>query len=216
MPITETQNALTNGLYTARDFIRPGEEPEYAKTLQSVFAEIEPVGTIEETFAAEIVGATWRLRRCRLVEQSFSLNALDPMVDEDLEKQQKSVDRARAQSHNILRRSIAEVRKMQTDRVGREQAAESLRKAQIEMMHSLIEEMAEDEDPEDEASVEIPFCNPVGQISDLPTKIPFCKSPEALPGSAPTPRGAPCPCGSGRKYKRCCGQGAPPVLHEAA
>jgi AcrR family transcriptional regulator len=27
-----------------------------------------------------------------------------------------------------------------------------------------------------------------------------------------TPRGAPCPCGSGNKYKRCCGTGAPPAL----
>jgi hypothetical protein len=28
-----------------------------------------------------------------------------------------------------------------------------------------------------------------------------------------TPRNAPCPCGSGEKYKRCCGRHAPPVLH---
>lgn len=27
-----------------------------------------------------------------------------------------------------------------------------------------------------------------------------------------TPRGAPCPCGSGRKYKRCCGPDAAPIL----
>ncbi|MFN3322561.1 MAG: SEC-C metal-binding domain-containing protein [Bryobacteraceae bacterium] len=29
------------------------------------------------------------------------------------------------------------------------------------------------------------------------------------------PRSGPCPCGSGRKYKRCCGQNAPPVLYRA-
>lgn len=28
-----------------------------------------------------------------------------------------------------------------------------------------------------------------------------------------TPRNAPCPCGSGQKFKRCCGRNAPPVLH---
>ena len=28
-----------------------------------------------------------------------------------------------------------------------------------------------------------------------------------------TPRNAQCPCGSGIKFKRCCGKGAPPVLH---
>ena len=31
-----------------------------------------------------------------------------------------------------------------------------------------------------------------------------------------TPRNAPCPCGSGQKYKRCCGTAAPPVLHQKA
>ena len=32
----------------------------------------------------------------------------------------------------------------------------------------------------------------------------------------PTPRSARCPCGSGLKYKRCCGTNAPPVLNRAA
>lgn len=30
--------------------------------------------------------------------------------------------------------------------------------------------------------------------------------------SKSTPRNAPCPCGSGHKFKRCCGRGAPAVL----
>jgi uncharacterized protein YecA (UPF0149 family) len=29
-------------------------------------------------------------------------------------------------------------------------------------------------------------------------------------------RNAPCPCGSGNKYKRCCGTAAPPLLGRAA
>lgn len=33
---------------------------------------------------------------------------------------------------------------------------------------------------------------------------------------AQTPRNAACPCGSGNKYKRCCGRNAPPVLGKAA
>ncbi|MGC4049437.1 MAG: SEC-C metal-binding domain-containing protein [Paludibaculum sp.] len=36
---------------------------------------------------------------------------------------------------------------------------------------------------------------------------------EAVEASAvSTPRNAPCPCGSGEKYKRCCGRHAPAVL----
>lgn len=36
---------------------------------------------------------------------------------------------------------------------------------------------------------------------------------ETPPESTPVPRGAPCPCGSGVKFKRCCGNSAPPLLH---
>jgi hypothetical protein len=110
-------------LYAARDFIRPGEDEEYARTLNALMDELTPEGPLEQTFALEIVGATWRLRRCRLVEDAFSsidnLN-FDAMTDDRTEKQQKTIDRARAQSHLIIRRSIAELRKLQTNRTIRQ------------------------------------------------------------------------------------------------
>ena len=61
--------------------------------------ELTPENSVEQTFATEIMGATWRLRRSRLVEEAFSYIEdldFDPMIDERTEKQQKSVDRARA------------------------------------------------------------------------------------------------------------------------
>src|SRR5450432_1563645 len=119
-----SRNAIRTGLYSARDFILPGEEEEYAQTLIQLMDELTPDGTIEQPFATEIMGATWRLRRCRLVEEAFSSIEdldFDPMMDERTEKQQKSVDRARAQSHLILRRSIAELRNLQTGRTIPEQ-----------------------------------------------------------------------------------------------
>ncbi|MBL8173241.1 MAG: SEC-C domain-containing protein [Bryobacterales bacterium] len=38
----------------------------------------------------------------------------------------------------------------------------------------------------------------------------------ATPQTAQTPRNASCPCGSGQKFKRCCGKDAPPVLNTKA
>jgi len=114
------QNSLKQGLFAAHDFIREGEEDEYATTVQSLMFELAPEGVLELTFATEIIGATWRLRRCRLVEEAFgAIDDLDfdPMTDERTEKQQRSVDRARSQSHLILRRSLAELRKFQTGRM---------------------------------------------------------------------------------------------------
>ena len=124
-----SRNAIRTGLYAARDFVRPDEEEEYAKTLIQLMDELAPENSVEQTFATEIMGATWRLRRCRLVEEAFSyLDDLDcdPMVDERTEKQQKSVDRARAQSHLILRRSLDELRKLQKGRTIQEQIADQM------------------------------------------------------------------------------------------
>ena len=94
-----SRNSIRTGLYAARDFIRPEEEEEYAQTLIKLMDELTPENTVEQTFATEIMGATWRLRRCRLVEEAFFFIDdldFDPMMDERTEKQQKSVDRARA------------------------------------------------------------------------------------------------------------------------
>lgn len=77
----------------------------------------------------------------------------------------------------------------------------------------------------------------VDAVMDEPPAAPAAKSEQAAPQPAPAPqqngtirntseqkiqtppsqvpRGAPCPCGSGEKYKRCCGRGAPPVLSRA-
>src|SRR5271163_2554590 len=89
---TSSRNAIRTGLYAARDFIRPEEEEEYAQTLIKLMDELTPGNSVEQTFATEIMGATWRLRRCRLVEEHFGviedLN-FDPMIDERTEKQQK-------------------------------------------------------------------------------------------------------------------------------
>jgi tetratricopeptide (TPR) repeat protein len=48
-------------------------------------------------------------------------------------------------------------------------------------------------------------------LDQLPAVLDMMRSPTAPAASRPVPkvgRNAPCPCGSGRKYKRCCGPGA--------
>ena len=194
-----SRNAIRTGLYAARDFVRPDEEEEYAQTLIKLMDELTPENSVEQTFATEIMGATWRLRRCRLVEEAFSFIEdldFDPMVDERTEKQQKSVDRARAQSHLILRRSLDELRKLQKGRS--------------------IQEQLQDQKPTPA---------PVGQVPDLPstkaapssTSNSFCNPATTTPAvPRNTPRNAPCPCRSGAKYKKCCGGPAAQAMNKAA
>jgi len=128
-PKTETgksrssKNRLTFGLFTISDFVREDESENYTKICTSLWSELSPAGTIEEAFTTEIMSATWRLRRCRMVEEDIAQIAiLDPMQDPETAAQQKSVDRARAQSVNIMNRCINALRKLQTERGIRSQA----------------------------------------------------------------------------------------------
>jgi hypothetical protein len=121
-----SQNAITSGLFTLRDFIRPEEQPEYEQLASQLASELNPSGVLEETFAAAILGAAWRLRRCSLVEaRMVETCGIEPMEDEVASRIQLSVDRARAQAHNIMRRSLAELRRLQTDRAIRREIYES-------------------------------------------------------------------------------------------
>jgi hypothetical protein len=117
-----SRNATTDGLFTARDFVRPDEREEYTAHCAAMRDELNPAGPLEETFAEAIIGAAWRLRRCAAIEARMAAaandaGALDPMeADEATRRLQLSVDRARAQAHNLLRRSLAELRRLQTQR----------------------------------------------------------------------------------------------------
>ena len=114
------QNAVKTGLYTRDAYIRPGEEAAFQQVIDKIFTDLDPQGAMEQVFASEIVTATWRLRRCGLVEGNIACQTYtDPMEDEAFEKKQRSVDRARAAAHNIIRRSLAELRKLQTERATR-------------------------------------------------------------------------------------------------
>jgi uncharacterized protein len=69
----------------------------------------------------------------------------------------------------------------------------------------------------------LPDDSRAGIVEDLPeivrTIAAYWRNPPAVPAlklpfrSSKVGRNAPCPCGSGKKYKKCCGASAPPTLH---
>jgi hypothetical protein len=114
---SSSKNATKTGLFTAHDFIRPGEEQTYADLDESLRTELVPAGLLEDNLVDEIRRAMWRLRRCGQIEAGFAtVSADDPMQNEASSKLQQSVDRARSQSHRLLHRCTAELRKLQTER----------------------------------------------------------------------------------------------------
>jgi hypothetical protein len=236
-----SRKAVTLGLFTLRDFVRPDERDDYARLGSSLRHELNPRGTLEETFAAAIIGAVWRLHRCSLVEAKIAETAdLDPMEDQATSCLQVAIDRARAHAHNLMRRSLAELRRLQTDRTIREELFDgaltqpepdltSYKEVAIAINHGnrckLLARKLDGIDsiaalmappPTGPAELLASFCKTpatpaAGTPPVSPSGVPAPVSPSGVPA-----RNSPCPCGSGVKHKRCCGRNAPPVLQQAA
>jgi hypothetical protein len=257
-----SRNALTFGLFTLNDFVRENETEDYTKICTSLWAELSPEGTVEEFLTTELMSATWRLRRCRMVEEDLAEITIldpdqkDPMQNPETEKLQKSVDRARAQSHSIFHRCLAALRKVQTERGIRSVAfPDSGPPEGLGLMDFLqvskVKPFDQTADPGPAAppppEPDAPDAGPLGSMDALmalaehqlaqryreqglagftgvPTPPPApapmasnCKPAPTVPAPTPSfPRNAPCRCGSGAKYKRCCGNPAAADLKKAA
>jgi hypothetical protein len=122
----------------ARDFVLPEELAEYETARDRIWKEIAPSGILEETFALCVITATWRLRRCGLVEALMVEtigSGLDPMEDELGARRQDAVDRARMSAHKLLCQSLGELRRLRTDRItGSEIFAGSLQKPKANLV----------------------------------------------------------------------------------
>jgi len=202
-----SRNALSSGLFSRGDFVLPDEQPEYAEFCVSFQTYLEPEGPIEQTLSAEIIHSAWRMRRCSAVAASLT-GSLDPMVDPAAAQTQQAVDRARNDAHRAFQRSISELRRLQTERQFR------------------TESFPEDFDPITLGIASFKDMAPALMIDTQRQMLlqKFRRNPEPKPpftnptqsALGQTPRSSPCTCGSGLKFKRCCGKGAPAVLNLAA
>ena len=175
-----SQNATKFGLFSVANFVRPEEQNIFNEFETGYLAELMPDSSLEQTLAREIVHAAWRLRRCASLEIAPPEN----LTDEEFDRLQISIDRARAAAQRTFHRSLKELRRLQAERVYTTFAA----KHPAETVQSARAADASQED------------NSAKQTQSVPAK------------TALIPRSAPCPCKSGEKYKRCCGKNAPPVL----
>jgi hypothetical protein len=134
-----SRNRLTLGLFTRRDYVTFEEQDLYTEFCDTMYLELSPEGLVEEAFATEIAGATWRLRRCSNAEYELgsrqeisedgtaspyrhdewpqsAASRRDPLLDGLSEKALRSIDRARASAFSMVNRSIGQLRKLQTER----------------------------------------------------------------------------------------------------
>ncbi|HKD05618.1 MAG TPA: hypothetical protein VKB79_06925 [Bryobacteraceae bacterium] len=188
-----SRNATKFGLFATNNCILPGEEREYDTLCKRLWLELGPVGALEEATAAEYVRAVWRLRRCAMAEERLGwrsewlqqdsnaqrqedLPPADPAINQDTMAAQASVDRARAQAQNCMRRAKAELDRLQATRSTR--------------MISQNEPNSDALPSQDEAVLQ----NEANSVA--------APKPIAPPRSH-SPRNVPCPCGSGLTTLMC-------------
>jgi uncharacterized protein YecA (UPF0149 family) len=188
-----SKNAARLGLFSVANFVRPEELDIFSEFESGYLAELSPATPLEQTLAREIVQAAWRLRRCAALEWTTP----EDLDDEQLDRLQASIDRARATAQRTLHRSLKELRRLQTERLYGTLAAPADLFRQAAAADALL--MQQFENRQQQLSAEAAQ-NSAKQTQSEPEK------------TTSIPRGAPCPCKSGEKYKRCCGKNAPPVL----
>jgi SEC-C motif len=187
-------NALKLGLFSLRNIVQPGEEAFYNDYSTALWRELHPRGPSQETQAAEILRASWRLHRIANAEASLGdLSAeitgetTEPVLLYQTAPTQAAIDRARQQTLRNLRQATVELTRLK-----------QIETDQSITRHQRTLDLHANSRPKASENV-------------------GAKQTQSEPAAAPQfGRNSPCPCGSGQKYKRCCGNGAPAVMNLAA
>ncbi len=167
-------------------FIRAGEQGEYNELGAELRNRFAPADVFEELLVDEIHRATWRLRRCARIEAELSpLFAGDNVIRDPMEAIGEPVEKIQ----------------LAIDRA-RAQAHRILHRCTAELRKLQSERAAQSPPPEGAPRLKI-------------AKRTQSDSQKRTHFEPVTARNAECPCGSGQKYKRCCGRDAPPLLFAA-
>ena len=109
-----SQNATKFGLFSSvANFVHPEEQDTFTEFETGYLAELSPDSSLEQTLAREIIQSAWRLRRCANLEVAPP----DNLTDEELDRLQISIDRARAAAQRTFHRSLKELRRLQSERL---------------------------------------------------------------------------------------------------
>jgi hypothetical protein len=201
-----SRNAITHGLFSQHDYVPAGREPEYQNVVSSLTAELAGATAAEQVLVSEIVSAAWKLRRCAEAEAALSEHFPEEfLITEDpvAVRRQNSIDRARSRAHGIYTRSLAELRRLQTNRLAQTAGDSPIgladpnriqNAANSRLRHIHLEDRKETFDM-------LRVADYIPGAPASPALASFCTPPVPMPKA---PRNAPCPCGSGLKFKRFC------------
>lgn len=198
---TSSQNAAKHGIFSTR-ILSTEDQQSFDLLEQAFFQEHQPATLTESHCVRELANAEWRLSRIRSYIHEIHQAAI-PTTDAPTPDAQAAF--AYLNLHDTSR-SFALFHRYET------QFRRQFDKALDQLLKLRQHRPAEQPQPQPQPQAAIPN-EPTPPLP--PAEQPKLQNePKPLPQ---IPRGAPCPCKSGEKFKRCCGKNAPPVLsHRAA
>jgi len=221
-----SQNATRHGFTSRRITILPEEQPVYDEMLAQYQAELKPEGILEFDFFHQLLRASWDMRRASILEAELVVDDTDPLADPNRSKDAERYARYYHRAQRLHASSIRRLRELQDLRAARLQLTEAkqeslppladpLRSAKRTQYREQAWAVDFIRQLDAETSMLIRNSRSRNAMQNEPNPITPVLQNEPKP-SPKTPRNAQCPCGSGKKFKRCCGFNASPLLNRAA
>ena len=197
-----SRNALKHGLTSLHPIVTDADRPDYEALRDTLFDSLQPVGHLQQHTFQRLVNAAWNMERCLKLEHMVMecIGGIDPLAHPDAAQQAALFERYYLRFEGSYRANLRELERLQ-----RLQLAQDVHFGDTNPTGAL-----HDVQLYQRLAKRTP---PAAQPAAKPPQNP--QPPSNQPGAKQIPRSAPCPCGSGQKYKRCCGVNAPPVLHAA-
>jgi len=204
-----SKNAIKHGLNNLYPVVTAEDRPIYEALRAHLFHAIQPVGFLQELCVERLVNAAWNMQRCQKLENLLmeTVEGVDPLAHPGTMKTAALYQRYYLRFEGTYRANLRELGRLQRLQIvqdvyfGDDNNVGSLHDVQLHQQFAK-------RNGRPAQSAPAPAENPQPQSNQSGAKRNAAPSPRVG-------RNSPCPCGSGKKYKRCCGPNAAPILHAA-
>ena len=213
-----SRNAVRHGLNNLQPVVTEASRPEYDALVHNLFLLLKPDGFLQELTFQRLINAAWNMQRCLKLENELReyLEDDEPLGNPETIKQAELYQRYYLRFEGSYRANLRELERLQ--RLQMLQDIQSGEQKPVSALHDveLYQRAAKRNDrlaenPQTLSNQQGAKRNPAPypEAHRAAEQAPLCAR------SSEVGRNSPCPCGSGKKYKRCCGVNAPPILYAA-
>ena len=192
------RNSYRHGLFAAVDSL-PAAERERFEDYRSHYADIyQPAGAEDSRWVAELALADFRRDRVRMMEAGFFAERIAQLrKTENLPEKLTFEQEARLHARILI------------------EDAEGGRSV-LNRLHKWERAFARDIEKLTDRLFQLVLLRRQQQAktNPIPSQVPSNEEVAETMPAGPIARGGPCPCGSGQKYKRCCGRTAPGIINQ--